>query len=400
MWQRSSFILVFGGMLLAGCRHGETYQKPLTPVVVRTVESYTEDAASRFSGSVEPETQINLAFKTGGYVDGIMQVAGADGRRRNLQEGDRVSRGAVLARVRQADYQAKLGEAKSALAQSLAAVDQGRFQLAEAAAGRDQARLDFARASNLFGTQSLTKPEYEMARAKLEASQARVDQAVSSLAMAKAKIGAAQGQVEEAELALHDSEMRAPIDGWVLKRNIETGNLVGPSTVAFVLAETGSVKVIFGVPDLLLPRLKPGLLLSVTTEALPDAAFNGRITRLSPAADPKSRVFDCEITILNPGNRLKPGMIAVVEVAHGRMREPVPAVPLTAIVRSADHKTEYGVFVIEREAGNTLARARDVELGESFGNLVAVKGGVRPGDRVIVTGATLVRDGEPVQVTP
>ena len=107
-----------------------------------------------------------------------------------------------------------------------------------------------------------------------------------------------------------------------------------------------------------------------------------------------------EITVPNPANQLKPGMIAVVELPVGRVREPEPVVPLTAIVRSKENAAGYAVFVVEQQGGKATARARNVRLGETFGNMIAVTEGVKPGERVITSGGTLVRDGEPVQIIP
>src|SRR5204863_9108264 len=113
-------------------------------------------------------------------------------------------------------------------------------------------------------------------------------------------------------------------------------SLVAAGTPAFVLADTSSVSVRFGAPDTMLPNLKVGLALTVTSEAITGAEFHGRITSISPAADARSRVFDVEIAVPNPRNQLKSGMIAALEVPGEPIRQPVTVVPLTAIVRSKD----------------------------------------------------------------
>lgn len=87
--------LALSGVLLSGCRQEQPYRKPRTPVRVETVERYPEEAGARYSGNIEPNSRVDLAFRQGGYVVDIMQVRGADGRLRGLQEGDRVSRGAI-----------------------------------------------------------------------------------------------------------------------------------------------------------------------------------------------------------------------------------------------------------------------------------------------------------------
>jgi RND family efflux transporter MFP subunit len=190
----------------------------------------------------------------------------------------------------------------------------------------------------------------------------------------------------------------------VLKRDIEVGTLVGPGNLGFVLADTTSVKAVFGVPDVLMQRTKVGLPLAVTTDSIPGVRFAGRITAVAPAADSKSRVFDVEVKIPNHDHRLKAGMIASVEWSEKpgarEAASPIPVVPLTAIVRPGDNPSGYAVFVVEEQGGKFLAHSRTVELSDIYGSMMGIKGGLHSGDRVIVTGASLVKDGEQVQVVP
>jgi multidrug efflux system membrane fusion protein len=293
-----------------------------------------------------------------------------------------------------------VNEARSNLASANASLEQAKFTVQEAQVGLDKAVQDFTRAQNLYRAQSLVKPDFDAAGAQRDATQARLDAAKAQQRLAESRIQTARAQLEEVEIAMGDTELRSPMDGLVMKRSIEIGSLVGPGSSAFQLADTSSVKVVFGAPDMLLPSLRTGMPLSVTTESISGVPFAGKITSISPSADTKSRVFEIEITIPNARGQLKPGMIAALEVSGHKVRRPVPAVPLTAVVRSAGDPNAYGVFVVEKQGERLIPRARTVVLGEAFGNLIAVTQGLRPGERVIVTGATLVRDGEPVQAIP
>jgi multidrug efflux system membrane fusion protein len=327
-------------------------------------------------------------------------VRRTDGGDRPVQEGDTVTTGTVLARLREPDYQTKVEQAKSQLAQAVLGVAQAKSQLQEAQAALEKAKADFERASNLFKSQSLTRADFDGAKAGLEMTQARFDQARTMPDLAQARLEGAQAMVREAELALADCGLKAPMDAVILKKFLEVGSLVAPGMPAFSLADTSSVKIVFGVPDTALPQVRLGTPLTVTTEAVAGAEFQGHITRISPAADPRSRVFDVEVTVPNPSNRLKVGMIAAVQLIGARAREPQPVIPLTAVVRSKDNTAGYGVYVVEGQGDRATARVRNVVLGETFGNRIAVTQGVKPGERVIVTGATLVRDGEQVQILP
>ncbi|HJY28190.1 MAG TPA: efflux RND transporter periplasmic adaptor subunit, partial [Pyrinomonadaceae bacterium] len=203
-----------------------------------------------------------------------------------------------------------------------------------------------------------------------------------------------------ASIPLGDAQLRAPLSAIVIERKIEVGQLVSTGTPAFVLADLSSVKAAFGVPDLALQNFKLGDTLTMTTDAVPGTEFTGHISRISPAADQNSRVFDVEVTIPNPEGVLKPGMIAAMTVNEAGETKEFTVVPLTAVTRSKVDPNAYAVAVVEEVNGKHVARLRSVILGESFGNSVAVNSGVKPGDIVITTGATQVADGEEVRVMP
>jgi multidrug efflux system membrane fusion protein len=259
--------------------------------------------------------------------------------------------------------------------------------LGEVRAGLTHAFQDLERARKLYAANALTRVDYDAAQARYEGAQARASGAAA--------------QVQEARIALQDTFLKAPMDSLVLKRKVEVGDLVSPGAQGFTLANTREVKVVFGVSDLMLKHIKPGDALTITTEAWRNRQFTGKVTALAPSADPKSRVFDVEISIPNPDQELKVGMIASVLVATEKAAPPELVVPLNAIVRGTGHPESYALFVVEEQADRQVARRRDhVELGKVYGNLIVVHKGVARGETVIVTGATLVGDNQPVRIIP
>jgi RND family efflux transporter MFP subunit len=348
--------------------------KAATPVKAEEVALAAPEGAIRYSAAIEAFAEVPLAFKSAGYVDDVLRRSGADGRMRIVQAGDAVARGTVLARVRETEYRQR--------------VSQGRARLSEAEAGLEKARRDLDRARLLFASESLTRPDLDAAQAAFDAGRARVDAATADL--------------ELATTSLHDTALVAPASGILLERRVETGSLAGTGTVAFVLGDVSAVKARFGIPDAMLASLTPGERIDLVVEALAGTGFEGRVTKIAPAADPQSRVFDVEVTIPNPDGRLRPGMIGSVAVGARRagVAAEVPTLPLTAIVRSTGGAGDYAAFVVERRGDADVARLRPVQLGEVIGNAVAVTGGISPGERVIVTGASLLVDGETVRLIP
>jgi membrane fusion protein, multidrug efflux system len=368
-------VVLAGGALATGCSQAEGVEaKAPTPVKVQTAMPMPAETRVRYSATIEPLEQVALAFKASGYVDDLLQRRGADGRLRATQAGDRVARGTTLARVRDADYRER--------------VNQGRARLAEGEASLTKARLDVDRARILFASDSLTKPELDAAQATFDAAHARQ--------------AAAQADVELALNALRESALVAPATGTVLERRVEVGTLVAPGNVGFLLADVSSVKARFGIPDVMIQSIKVGEVINVMVAAIASTPLAGRVTAIAPIADAQSRVFDVEVTIPNQDGRLRPGMIGTVAVgrtaaAASSARQPIFTVPLTAIVKSGG-ADQYAVLIVEDQRDINVVRFRRVELGEVVGNGIAVLSGLEPGDRVVVTGATLLVDGETVRV--
>lgn len=415
--------------LMTACGAGETKEKTQKPVKVKAVELRPATSSVRYSASIRPNSQVEISFKVGGYVDAIAQVADPSGQRRYIQAGDVVFKGSVLARVRQSDYAAQVNQAdaqvlearsgletnNAQLAEARTAVETARAQVADSEAAFERATRDFERAKTLYATQSMIKPDFDAAKAQYDGSaarlkaskgqfeqaQAKVRTATSQIGAAEARIKSAQAQTAQAVIPLQDTQLRAPASGVVIERRVELGALVAGGTPGFVLADLTTVKAVFGVPDLALPNMRLGATLSLTTDGAPGAEFSGHISRISPSADQTSRVFEVEVTIPNPQGLLKPGMIASLAVSEGGASQvEVPVIPLTAVTRSRENPNAYVVFVVEEQNGRQVVRRRGVELGETFGNSVAVTGGVKAGELVVTTGATHIADNEAVQVVP
>ena len=362
------FIAFIAVIALAGCGESKAPEPRPTPVGAEQVRMHDGTLPMRYSANIQPRDQVDVSFRVSGYVEHVLQVRGADGRMRAIQDGDHVTRGTVLARLRNTDYRARAEGAKASLA--------------EAEASLAKAQLDFERAARLYQAESLIKPDYDSARANLDMSRARVD--------------AARERLEEAHITYRDSVLVAPLTGLVLRRNITAGTLASPGAPAFSIADTSSVKAVFGVPDIAIAGLKAGQALEVSADALPGEPLRGQITRIAAAADSSSRVFDVEVTLPNKDERLKSGMVASLKVVE-QASAAVPVVPLSAVVGSKPAGA-YAVFVVEDAGGKQTARQRTIEIGEAFGNRIAIQSGLKAGERIVTVGADLLRDGERIQI--
>ena len=262
-------------------------RSPRRCVPVRTAQVGTIDVgnALKYSASIVPYTQVDLAFKSNGYVESVLQVPSASGGRRNVDQGDWVKKGTVLAVVSRQDYLDKLQQANA--------------QLSRAQAEYVKAKLSFDRTSALYSSQSATKPELDSAQAQLDST--------------TASVSAAKAQVSEAQVALDYCSLAAPFDGWIVKRSVDVGSLVGPATNGFSIADTQTVKAVFGVPDIYISRRQ-----NWTTIGHHDRCAPGRIRgqghdHFSCCRSQEPRVFRGSLDS-EPNNFLKSGMIATLSI--------------------------------------------------------------------------------------
>lgn len=381
--------------LLSCNRQTAVLETSATPVRLSPVEMYTPIGGQRYSASILPNRQVNLAFKVNGFVQSIYQVRGADGRTRSVDIGDVVKAGTVLAQVRPQDYDLQISQVKGQVEQAREAGQTASAQLAQAEAAAVKANQDYQRADALFKKTSLTKSDYDAAKANYDATRAQVEAARSQVQGSAGTLSAAQAALGTATLALHDTSLTAPFTGTIVQRSIELGTLAGPSVVAFVLADISSVKASFGVPDIMVAHLKKGSKLPVYAEAFPDRPFQGFVSAVATVADSSTRSFQVEVMVPNGRALLRPGMIASLDIGELPASTPVTVAPLNAVVRDAAGSSQFAVMVVD----GGVVRQRPVVLGQTYGDRIAVKG-VAAGTSVISSGATFVRDGDAVKVIP
>lgn len=318
--------------------------------------------ASRYTAVLAPRELVKLAFKVPGYVEYLDPKA--------LDKGARVFKGQVLARLRQSDFKAK--------------VDQARSSLDEARASQALADEDHKRNARLIERQVISASEFDRAKERQKVTQAKVAQAAASL--------------EQASIELRDATLAAPMDGWVVRREVERGSLVAQGGVAFELADLSSVKAVFGLPDQDVARMSLGTPLELTLDAAPGRTFAGTVTAVSPSADPKSRAFEVEVSLPNPDGLLRDGMIASVRQSASRTPGPLPAVPLSALARPAGEEA-FVVHVLARQQdGKDYAVERVVRIAGVAGNMVGIASGLEVDEEVVTRGTTLASQGQEVRV--
>jgi RND family efflux transporter MFP subunit len=383
-------------LILAGCGKESAPTPDPVPVKTESVASQEVRPAWRYSGEIRPDKQVQLAFKEPGYVDALHQLKGADGRVRDVQVGDEIPAGTVLARLRRSDYDASLNTAVGQQQSVQGALDAAKAELDQARADGTKADLDFQRAEALYAAKAMTRPDYDAAVAHHAATSASVQAALQQIEARQGQLNAARAQIVSARINLGDTSLIAPMHGVMVEKAVERGTLVAAGTRAFTLDDTRVVKVAFGVPDSMLAHFSMGSPLPVQIEAV-RRTLTGHITEIAASANRESRVFNIEVTLPNGDGCLKEGMIASVRIEQANAQT-VPVVPLTALITAGSGSNNYSVFAIREREGKQFAQLKSVRVGETAGNSVVIEEGLIPGERIIVNRTNQLSDGSMVRV--
>lgn len=266
----------------------------------------------------------------------------------HFTEGQRVSAGAVLVELEDAEALASVAAAKAALVEST-----GQFR----------------RGQELFANELVPASQLELLEARRDADQAAL---------------------EAAEARLADTVIRAPFAGRIGLRRVSPGSLVSSAVVITTLDDTETVKLDFDVPETALSLLREGLSIRARSAAWPDSVFTGDVQSVDTRVDPVSRTVTVRAKLPNRRGLLRPGMFLTVRL----LREDVQSVivPEEAVV---PERSQQFAFVVA-ESGSV--EKREIVLGRRRPGEVEIVRGLTPGERVIVEGTQIIRPGAEVDV--
>ncbi len=329
-------------------------KKEVPPPIYQAVPVESRDivVSARASGSVEPDTLVEVKSKASGEITEI-----------HVETGQLVPRGTLMVQVDRRQARNTVAQADANLEVALA-----RLQNADAQKRRSE---------ELFKSQSITQTEYETA--------------VLDYANAKANVVNAQVAVENARIQLGDTEIRAPMTGTIITKLVERGTVISSPTTAasggtvlLTMADLGLVRVRTLIDETDIGKIQPGQRATVTVDAFPNQPFDGEVLKVEPQAETQQNVtmFPVLVRINNRNGLLKPGMSAEVEVHIGR-REGVLAVPNTALRTDRDVASAAAVLGLDAEKVlETLTRASDPAAAPngsaSLGGAPADTGAARP----------------------
>ncbi len=355
------------------------------------------------TGDITPLIQVDLFPKVSGYLERI-----------DVNLGDSVNQGQVIAQIDRTEFFQKVKEAEAKVAQAkayLAEVEAGsrpeELRQAEEAVRQAQSRFDNAklqreRVDALFKRQVISKKEadiaemeYTVAEAQLAASQQNLKLVREGVRQevkegSRAKLKEMEALLAQEQIRLQNTNIVAPFQGEIIRKYLDGGALVSPSTPIVSLVHTMTLKIVANVLERDIPLLKPGMKATIRTEAYPEKVFEGKVARINIGLDLSTRTLQAEIEIPNSNRLLKPGMFARIEVVLLEKPE-VLAIPREAVM---EEQGKRFVYLVE---GNRAAR-RPIVTGIEQDRFLEIKEGLNEGDQVVVRGQEAIRENTTIRV--
>jgi RND family efflux transporter MFP subunit len=313
----------------------------------------------------------NIFARASGYID-----------KRNVDIGDHVKQGRLLAEIVAPELDHQIAQAEGTLVQLQAALQQARAnsELAQVTWNRDRPLVEQGWVTKQQGT---------------------VD--VQTLRGQEAAVGVAQGNVtaQQAQLLVLKQQKAyqqviAPFDGVITQRNIDVGSLVQAdavgSTFLFTIQQSNVIRAQVYVPQDEAFGLTPGVEAVIRVPEIPDRAFRGKVTRIADALQPGTRTLLTEVDIPNPDGLLTSGIYCTVEL-HIPRKVPSLLVPANAIIFNS-----AGMQVALVKDG--VVHLRKISVGRDLGTTVEASAGVAPGDQVILNPPVDLTEGSKVTIRP
>jgi RND family efflux transporter MFP subunit len=305
-----------------------------------------------------------------------------------VEEGSRVTRGQVIARLENGD--------------AVAARDRARANVAVAGHQQDQARAELANAARDYERKKALAANGTIARSLFDAAEARFKATEAAVEALGAGLRAAQAGRAEAEVLLDYTNIRAPFDAVVLTKNADIGDIVTPfaatadaKAAVVTIADMDSLLVEVDVSESNIAKVEPGQPCEIRLDAFGDRRFRGRVHMILPTADRSKASISVKVAFAERDPRLVPEMSAKVAFLSREIRAeehaPLRAVPATAVVKRDGGDA---VFVIE----NRSVRRAAVAPGQRIGEMIELREGPAVGTRIVLAPVAKLRDGSRISI--
>lgn len=355
-------------------------EEALPRVQVVKVGRAAAGAGLQVPGTVQAITEAPVLARTDGYL-----------KSRLADLGDRVQSGQPLAELEAPEMDNQLRAARAVLDQARAALDQAAANLQQGKADLELARVTTRRFGDLTAKGIVAPQDNDRYRLDYQAKLANAAALEKAVAVQKSAIAAAEANVARMENLKSFQVVRAPFDGVITLRNVDTGALVtAGSTLLFRIAQIDRLRMYVTVPQTWVASVRTGQAASVRVTGRPGREFPGSVARTSNALDPVSRTLLVEVHLPNPGAALLPGMAGYATLSAPRRDTPL-AIPADALVIRSNGSE---VAVVRPDGTVTI---RKIEAGRDYGDRIEVLNGLDEGETVIQNPGDVLREGMKVE---
>lgn len=360
----------------------------ITNVEITKVRSASFSEKSLVTGTVEPFKEVILSPE----ISGKLQWLG-------IREGQTVQKGALVARLDASILAAQKNQAEANYRLSLAQEKwQKRTsvqQVAQAETSLGSNMTSFNRQKKLLSEKVVSQQNFDNASDNLKNARIQLElqklQLQSNKEVNRLQSQAQASNVQVAKANLAKAYVYAPLSGYVNQVPAEVGEIVSPGASLAQIVQMSQVKVVAGLNEQDIGRVKLGTLVNVRFDAYPKEVYTGPIVFMSATASQGSKTFPIKVQLQNPGLKLKSGMIGRLEITKQEFDNAV-VIPLDAVI---ERGTERFVFVEE----NGVAVMRPIELGASYLSQVQVLSGLKAGENLITFGHRELSNNDKVKVS-
>ncbi|MBO3761249.1 efflux RND transporter periplasmic adaptor subunit [Ciceribacter sp. L1K22] len=311
----------------------------------------------------------------------------------NVDVGDRVKAGDVVAELNRDTLILQKSQLDASKAKAEAALAQYRAQVIEAEANADDAVRQRDRAVTLGQKGTISTSQVEQLTAAADAAQARLNAARQAVAVGEADIKVVEAQLEDIDLNLGRTEVKAPVDGVISARDAKIGAIAsGSATPLFTMIRNGEIELVADVPEGEIGRIQTGMPAKVSIAGTRDS-LPGKVRLVSPVVDPTTRLGSVHI-LVDESAGAKSGMYASAQIV-------IEEVTALALPQAALTTERAGT--IARKVEDNVVKQVSVEIGIQDEGFVEIVNGLEPGDLVVAKAGAFVRDGDrivPVREQP
>ncbi|MDF2682513.1 MAG: macA 4 [Brevibacillus sp.] len=391
-------------VVIGGCSSQEVQVQPkqeenkVVPVQVDTVKRGNVGTRAGVTGKLAPSEEVAITPKVSGKISQVQ-----------VKLGQRVQQGAVLFTLDQTDLNNAVKQAQAAYELSVASLRQSttstRQSLQQAKNGLIQAeqalkdaQRDYERISQLFNQGAVSAQQLEQAKATLVTEQTAFDNAKQALVTAQQKTGVAvtEASVEQARVALENARQQvshavitAPISGTISLVHGSAGEMASPQSAVVTIVNTDPLIAKANLSEQDVSTVKKGDVVTIALTALAKD-LKGTVTAISPVMNQDLRAYPVEISLANPDAVLKADM--VVNIQFG-LQQSVNALVVSRKAVFEENGKQY-VYKLD----DKTAKKMEVETGAQTSDAIEIVKGVQEGDRIVVRGQTLLKDGATVQI--